>query len=117
MRATHRLCDVVDNDGAVGVPVVHGREGFISFLPGCIPYFKFYRRSVIEGDCLSEEGGADGGLSVVVELVFHESEDKGALSSVSPCCFSSSLLLALTFPTADSPVWMSACYFYARTRS
>ena len=57
---SYGLCDVVDDDGAVGVSVVHGSEGFVAFLAGCIPYFKLDGGGVVEGDGLGEESGADG---------------------------------------------------------
>ena len=63
------MCDVIDDDGAVGVAVVHWGEGFVALLPCCVPYFEFDGCGVVEGDGLGEEGGADGGFSVVVELV------------------------------------------------
>ena len=77
----YRLSDVVNNYRAVGVPVVHGCQRLISFLPRSVPYFKFYRCGVIEGDGLGKEGGTDCRFSVVVELIFDESEDEGALSA------------------------------------
>lgn len=60
---------IIHDDGAVGVSVVHGCEGLVSFLARGIPYFKFDGCGVVEGDGLGEEGGADGGLSVVIELI------------------------------------------------
>ena len=66
---TYGLCDVVDYYGAVCVTVVHGCEGFVAFLAGCVPYFEFDGCGVVEGDGLGEEGGADGGFSVVIELI------------------------------------------------
>lgn len=66
---TYSLCDVVYDHRAVRVPVVHRCEGFVSLLPCCVPYFEFDGCLLVEGDGLSEEGGADGRFSVVVELV------------------------------------------------
>jgi hypothetical protein len=74
--ATYRLCDVVDDDGAVGIPVVHGRERLVALLAGCVPYLKLYGCVLVEGDGLGEEGGADGGFPVVVELVLDEAQDE-----------------------------------------
>jgi hypothetical protein len=34
-----------------------------------VPDFEFYGGGFVEGDGLGEEGGADGGFAVVVELV------------------------------------------------
>jgi len=67
--AAYGLCDIVNDYGAVRVAVVHWREGFIPFLARCIPDFEFHGGLLVEGDGLGEEGGADGGFSVVVELV------------------------------------------------
>ena len=69
---TYSLCDVVDNDGAVGVPVVHGRERLVALLAGRVPDLELDGCVLIEGDGLGEEGGADGGFPVVVELVLGE---------------------------------------------
>ena len=63
------MCDVVNNYGTIGIPVVHRREAFISLLPCCVPYLEFHRCLIIEGDSLSEEGCADRRLSVVIELI------------------------------------------------
>lgn len=40
-------------------------------MAGGIPDLELDRRVLIEGDGLGEEGGADGGFPVVVELVLH----------------------------------------------
>jgi hypothetical protein len=63
------LCDVVDDDGAVCVSVVHGGEGLVALLACGIPDLKLDGGVFIEGDGLGQEGGADGGFPVVVELV------------------------------------------------
>lgn len=60
---------IINDDSAVGVSVVHGCEGLVSFLTGGVPYLEFDGCGVVEGDGLGEEGGADGGLSVVIELI------------------------------------------------
>ena len=67
------MCDVVDDYGAVCVSVVHGGKGLVSLLASSIPDLKLDRCVFIEGDGLGEEGGADGRLPVVVELVLRES--------------------------------------------
>jgi hypothetical protein len=54
------LCDVVDHDGAVCVPVVHGREGLVPLLACRVPYLKLDGSGFVESDGLGEEGGADG---------------------------------------------------------
>ena len=72
LSRTYSLCDVIDDYGAVCVSVVHGRERLVAFLTGGIPDFKLDGCVFIEGDGLGEEGGADGGFPVVVELVLVE---------------------------------------------
>lgn len=37
----YRLCDVVDDDCAVGVAIVHWRKRFVSLLACGIPYLEF----------------------------------------------------------------------------
>ena len=63
------LCDVVDDDSAVCVPVVHGRQRLVALLACGIPYLELDCCVLVEGNSLCEEGSADGGFSVVVELV------------------------------------------------
>ena len=70
---------VIDDNSTIRIAVVHRGEGLVPLLTGGIPYFKFDGGGVVEGDGLGEEGGADGGFSVVVELVFDESEDERGL--------------------------------------
>ena len=53
------LCNVVDDDSAVGVSVIHGCKGFVAFLAGSIPYFEFDGGSVVEGDGLRQKSGAN----------------------------------------------------------
>lgn len=81
-KDTYRLRYIINDDGAVRIAVVHRCEGFVPLLSGGIPYFEFDGGGVVEGDGLGEEGSADGGFSVVVELVFDESEDEGGLQVV-----------------------------------
>jgi hypothetical protein len=68
-NATHSLCDVVYNDSAVRVPIVHGRERLVSLLACRVPDLELDGCALIEGDGLGEESGTDGGFSVVVELI------------------------------------------------
>ena len=76
---TYRLRYIIDDNSTIRIAIVHRGEGFVPLLPRGIPYFEFDRGGVVEGDGLGEEGGADGGFSVVVELVFDESEDERGL--------------------------------------
>ena len=73
------MSDVVNYDGAVGVAVVHGSQGLVALLTCGIPDLKLDGGRVIEGDCLGEESGADGGFPIVVELVLDETEDERTL--------------------------------------
>ena len=54
------MCDVVDHDGAVCVPVVHWGEGFVAFLAGRVPDLELDCGVVVQGDGLCEEGCSDG---------------------------------------------------------
>jgi hypothetical protein len=63
------LGNIVDYHGAVGIAVVHGRKRLVTLLARCVPDLKLDGCGLIEGDGLGEEGGADGGLPVVIELV------------------------------------------------
>ena len=61
--------DVVDHNGAVGVPVVHGSKRLVPLLTRRIPDLKFDGCGFVEGYGLGEEGSADGGLPVIIELI------------------------------------------------
>lgn len=74
---THGLSDVVNNDGAVGIAVVHGSQRLVAFLACGIPYLKLDGSVVVEGDGLGQESGADGRLAVVVELVLRRESALG----------------------------------------
>ena len=74
-RESYSLSDIVHNDRAVGVPVIHGGQRLVSLLAGCIPYLELNRRAFVQGDGLCEEGGANGRLAVIIKLI---------LCSVSP---------------------------------
>ena len=65
----YRLRDVVDNDGTIRIPIIHGRQRFVPLLPRSIPYLKFHRGVLVERDGLGQKRGADGRLSVIIELV------------------------------------------------
>lgn len=68
------MCNVVDNDGAVGIAVVHGGQGLVALLTGGIPDFKLDSGGLVEGDGLSEERSADGGFAERVELVLRKGQ-------------------------------------------
>ena len=69
VRVDYSLGDIVDDDCAVCVSVIHWCKRFVSLLACSIPYFELDSRSVVKGDGLCEEGSADGRFSVVIELV------------------------------------------------
>lgn len=69
VKKTHRLSDIVDNNGAVCISVVHGRERLVSLLAGGIPYLEFNGCIFVKRDGLCEECSADCGFSIIVELV------------------------------------------------
>jgi hypothetical protein len=63
------LCDIVDDNGAVGVAVVHGGEGLVTLLSGGIPNFELDCGVFIERNGLCQEGGANSGLSEGIKLI------------------------------------------------
>lgn len=69
------LCDVVNDDGAMGVSVVHGRQRLVPFLTSGVPYLKLDRGVFVQCDRLRQESSADGRFAVVIKLVFDESQD------------------------------------------
>jgi hypothetical protein len=76
------LCNIVDYHGAVGIAVVHGRKRLVTLLARCVPDFKLDGCGLIEGDGLGEEGGADGRLPVVIELIL------ASISALALACIS-----------------------------
>jgi hypothetical protein len=59
-RDTYSLCDVINDNGTVGIAVVHGRERLVAFLTCSVPNLEFDGCGFVESDCLSEEGSTDG---------------------------------------------------------
>lgn len=126
--SAYSLCDVVDNNSAICISVVHRSKRLVSFLSCCIPYFKFDGGGVIERDCLSEKSSSYGGLPIVIKLVLpdilsHTAKkiESAAADNLWTCLDKSEYQRALgnnmlvgvvnnvmaerndTFPTADSP--------------
>lgn len=66
---TYSLCDIVDNDGTIGISIVHRRQRFVSLLSCSIPNFELHGCSIIKGDSLCEKGSPYGRLSVIIELI------------------------------------------------
>lgn len=75
---TAGLGDVVDDERALRVAVVHGRQAGEALLARGIPDLEL-DRAVGEVAFLRQEGGADRGLFVRLEGVVDEAEDEGRL--------------------------------------
>ena len=60
---TYRLSDIVDDDGAVGVTVVHGRKRLVALLASGIPDLELNSGVFVERDGLGEESCADSRFS------------------------------------------------------
>ena len=73
------LGEVVDDESGLGIALVHRGQGGESLLAGCVPDLKL-DGSRWQVAFLGEEGGADGGLLVFLEVVVYESEDERRLS-------------------------------------
>lgn len=72
---TYSLSDVIDYDGAIGIPIIHRGQRLISFLASRIPDLELDCGALIEGDGLCQEGGTDCGLAVIVELILSSSNN------------------------------------------
>jgi hypothetical protein len=70
--------DVVDDERALRIAVVHGRQAGEALLARRVPDFEF-DRAVGQVAFLRQEGGADCGLFVGFEGVVDEAEDEGGL--------------------------------------
>lgn len=66
---TYGLGDVVYDNGAVCVAVVHWRKRLVSLLACRVPDFELDGRVFVKRERLCEEGGANGRLAILVELV------------------------------------------------
>lgn len=71
---TYRLGNIVDNNRAVCIPVVHRRQRLISFLACSIPDLKLHCCIFIQSNCLRKKGGADRRLAIVIKLVLCSSQ-------------------------------------------
>lgn len=56
----YSLGDVINDNGAVCISIIHGRKRLVALLSSCVPNLKFYRRILIECDGLCKESGTDG---------------------------------------------------------
>lgn len=102
---SYSLCDIVYDNRAVCVSIVHGSQRLVALLSRSVPDLELHGRLLIQGEGLCEESSADRGFSVVVELILA----KGVSARV--LCASLASYHTLTkrrtselFPTADSPV-------------
>lgn len=48
IATSYRLSNIVDDDGAVGIAVVHRSERFVTLLTSCVPDLKLYYRFLVE---------------------------------------------------------------------
>jgi hypothetical protein len=48
----YSLCDIIHYHSAVGISVVHGRQGLVSLLARGVPYLELHGRGVVKGDGL-----------------------------------------------------------------
>ena len=74
VRVDYSLCDIVDDNCAVCVSVIHWCKRLVPLLACSIPYFELDSRSIVKGDGLCEEGSSDSRFSVVVELVLAKNQ-------------------------------------------
>lgn len=74
--STYGLCYVVDNNSAMSITIVHGRQRFVSFLTSGIPYFELDSCILIECDGLGEEGSANCRFAVIIELVLDKPQNQ-----------------------------------------
>ena len=75
---TASLCDVVDDERALRVAVVHGRQAGEALLARGVPDLEF-DGAVGQVTFLRLEGGADCGFFVGFEGVVDEAKDEGGL--------------------------------------
>lgn len=73
-QGIYSLCDIVNHDCTVCVPIVHRCKRLVSLLACRIPYFELDSRGVVEGDGLCEEGSSDSRFSVVIELILETNQ-------------------------------------------
>ena len=53
------MCEIEDQDRGMGATVVHGREGIVAFLSGCVPEVEAYRAGR-KANGFSKEACPDG---------------------------------------------------------
>jgi hypothetical protein len=69
VNSTYRLRNIVYNNSAVGVSIVHGSERFVSLLASRIPDLKLDSCVLVQRDGLCKERSTDGGFAERVELI------------------------------------------------
>ena len=101
---TASLCDVVDDEGALRIAVVHGRQTGEALLTRGVPDLEF-DGAVGQVAFLRQEGGADCGFFVGLEGIVDEAKDEGGLWIGVSMEVSGGVDIARwrTLPTAASP--------------
>lgn len=64
--------DIIYNDGAVCVSVVHRSQRLVAFLASGIPDLELDGSVLIEGNGLSQESSTDSRLAIGIELVLND---------------------------------------------
>jgi hypothetical protein len=101
---TAGLCDVVDDERALRIAVVHGRQAGEALLARGVPDFEF-DGAVGQVAFLCQEGGADCGFFVGLEGIVDEAKDERGLQVGVSMGISEGVSIARwrTLPTAASP--------------
>lgn len=73
-EGSYRLSNIVDHHSTICVPIIHRSKGLVSFLPCCVPYFKFYRGCIVERDGLCEKSRSDSRFPVVIKLILEKGQ-------------------------------------------
>jgi len=68
-KEAYSLGDIVNDNGTVCIPVVHGRKRFVPLLTRRVPYLELHGGTVVEGYSLCEERSSYGRLPVIIKLV------------------------------------------------
>jgi hypothetical protein len=100
---TASFCDIVNDESALRITVVHGRQTGETLLASGIPDFEF-DGAVGQIALLRQEGSADCGFFVGFEGIVDEAKDEGGLwYGVRMAEGIAELESGLTLPTAASP--------------
>lgn len=66
------MSNIVYNDGAVCVSVVHGSKRLVAFLTSGIPDLKLDGGALIKRNSLCQEGSANGRFAIGIELILKD---------------------------------------------